>query len=149
MKLVHHNGEDLREIKCRGVQQPIEQDLRDDDQNPRLRIDAAVAGDEADVVGMKSPADGRFLQFLKFLFRQGNQGRGVVGGFAGVQGFEDGGFCNQRFTRSRRSAHQHAFFLLEPGQQRLFLNGVGLEGELVEVSRDEVIAGGGRCGHVG
>ena len=38
------------------VQQSIEHDFRDDDNDACIRIDAAIAGHKADVVGAKTPA---------------------------------------------------------------------------------------------
>ena len=43
-------AETLREVERLGMQQPIEQDFGDDDQDAGVGIDAAIAGDEADVV---------------------------------------------------------------------------------------------------
>ena len=52
-------AETLREVERLRVQQPIEQDLGDDDQDAGVGIDAAVAGDQADVVGAGSPSGRR------------------------------------------------------------------------------------------
>ena len=59
VELVHHDRRDLREIEGGGVQQPIEQDFRHDHQDPRVGIDPAIAGHQADVVGAKSPSTAR------------------------------------------------------------------------------------------
>ena len=40
------------------MQQPIEQNLGDDHEDAGVGVDAAIAGDEADVVFTKAPADG-------------------------------------------------------------------------------------------
>ena len=46
-------AETLLKSKRLGVQQAIEQDLGDDDQDAGVGIDAAIAGDQADVLGRK------------------------------------------------------------------------------------------------
>ena len=53
VELVHDDGRDLLEIERLRMQQAIEQNLGDDDEDAGVRIDAAIAGDEADVVGLK------------------------------------------------------------------------------------------------
>ena len=84
------------------VQQAIEQDLGDDDQDAGVGIDAAVAGHQADVVGLKAPLDGRGLHLAELLLGQGDQRRGVVGRRAGVQGLEQGRLGDQRLAGAGR-----------------------------------------------
>ena len=86
-----------------GVQQAIEQNLGDDDEDAGVGIDAAIAGDESDVVGLKAPAHGGRLHLLKFLFGQGDQRRGVVGDAAGVQRLEEGGLGDERLAGAGRA----------------------------------------------
>ncbi len=49
MKFVHDDGRNIAEIEVSRMQEAIEQDFRDYDEDACLRIDAAVAGDQADV----------------------------------------------------------------------------------------------------
>ena len=51
-------AETLLKIERLRMQQPIEQNLGDDDQDAGVGIDAAIAGDQADVVGREAPAHG-------------------------------------------------------------------------------------------
>ena len=85
------------------MQQPVEQNLRHDDEDRRVGIHAAVAGDQADVVRRKSPAHGGGLHLLELLLGQGDQRRGVVGPRAGVQGLEQGRLGDQRLARAGRA----------------------------------------------
>ena len=52
-------AETCREIEPVRVEQAVEQDLGDDDQDAGVRVDPAVAGDQADVVAREAPAHGR------------------------------------------------------------------------------------------
>ena len=85
------------------MQEPIEQDLGDDDQDAGVGVDAAVAGDQADVLRREAPADGRGLHLLELLLGQGDQRRGVVGDGAGVQRLEQGGLGDQRLAGAGRA----------------------------------------------
>ncbi len=112
MEFVHDDGRDLREVESLraerhflgqirlavGVQQAVEQNLGDDDEDAGVGVDAAVAGDEAHVVGPKAPTHGRRLHFLKFLFGQRDQGRRVISDRAGVQRLEEGGLGDERLA---------------------------------------------------
>ncbi len=98
VELVHDHGRDTGEIEALGVQQAIEQDLGDDDQHAGVGIDAAIAGDQADVVGAEAPADGAGLHLAEFLLGQGDQRRGVIGDGAGVQGLEQGRLGDERLA---------------------------------------------------
>lgn len=62
VELVHDDRGDLAEVEGGGVQQAIEQDFGDDDENARVGIDAAIAGDQADVLG-ESPSGPPILAF--------------------------------------------------------------------------------------
>src|SRR4029079_15593986 len=70
----------------------------------------------------------------------GDERRGVVGASAGVQGFEQGRFGNQRLAGSRRGADEDALIGREVGQQSFFLHRIRREGKLIEVERGELIA---------
>ena len=124
------------------VKQPIEQDFGHHHQHAGVRILAAIAGHQPHVLGLESPADGRRLHFAELLLRQGDERRGVVGRLAGVQGLEQGRLGDQRFAGAGGRADQHALVGREPGQQGLFLHGVWLVGELVEIAADQFIAAG-------
>ena len=85
------------------MQQAIQEDFGHDDQHAGRRVLAAIAGDQADVVGMESPAHGRRLHLAEFLLGQGDQRRGVVGHLAGVQGLEQGRLGDERLARAGRA----------------------------------------------
>ena len=77
VELVHDHGGDVGEIERLGMQQAIEQDLGDDDQDAGVGIDAAIAGDQADVVGAESPS-GRRLACISWNFCSVRAMSGVV-----------------------------------------------------------------------
>ena len=56
VELVHHHGADLAEVEGLAVQQAVEQDFGHDHQHAGLGVLAAIAGHQADVVGMETPA---------------------------------------------------------------------------------------------
>ena len=124
------------------VQQTVQEDFRHHDQHAGVGIFAAIAGHQAHVFGLESPADSRRLHFAELLLRQRDQRRGVVGRFAGVQGLEQGRLGNQRFAGAGGRADQHALVGREPGQQRLFLHLVRLVGKLVEIAADQFVTRG-------
>ena len=95
VELVHDHGRDVAEIKTLLVKEPVEQDLGHDDEDAGVGIDAAVAGDEADVVGVEAPADGGVLHLVEFLFREGDERRGVINDGVGVQCLEQGGLGDE------------------------------------------------------
>ena len=142
VELVHDHGGDAREVEPVRVQQAIEQDLGDDDEDAGVRIDLAVAGDQADVVAGEAPPHGGRLHLLELLLGQGDQRGRVVGDAAGVQCFEEGGLGDQRLAGAGRGADQHALLRREPGQQGFFLHRVGRIRELVEVGGGQFVAGG-------
>ena len=144
VKLVHHHGADLAEVEGLAVQQAVQQDFGHDDQDAGVGVLAAIAGHQADVVGMETPAGRGRLHLAELLLRQGDQRRGVVGRGAGVQGLEQRGLGDQRLARPRGRADQHALRGRKPGQQGLFLDRVGLIGKLIEVPRGQFVA---REGH--
>ena len=88
--------------KAFAVEEAVQEDFGDDDQHPGGRIFAAVAGHQADVGRIESPAGGRGLHLAEFLFRQGDQRRGVIGGLARVQGLEQRRLGDERLARARR-----------------------------------------------
>ncbi len=126
------------------VQQTVQEDFGHHDQHAGVGIFAAIAGHQAHVLGLESPADGRGLHFAELLFRQSDERRGIVGRFAGVQGLEQGRLGDERFAGAGGRADQHALFGREPRQQRLFLHRVRLVGELVEIAADQIVARGER-----
>ena len=130
-----------------GVQQAVEEDLGDDDEDAGVGVDAAVAGDQADVVGAEAPANGGGLHLLEFLFGQGDEGSGVVGDGACVQRLEEGGLGDEGLAGAGGGADEDALLGAEPGEQGVLLHGVGRVGQLVEVARGEVVAGRGSGVH--
>ena len=104
----------LAKSKALGMQQPIEKDFRDDDENAGVGVDAAIAGDQADVFRAEPPADRAGLHLVKLLLGQGDERRGVVGDRAGVQGFEECRLSDQRLARSCGSADHDALLCGEP-----------------------------------
>ena len=154
MELIHHDHADVGKVERFAVQQPVEQDFGHHDQDPSLRVLPAVAGDQPHVAGREPPLDGVGLHFAKFLFRQRDQGRGVVSDLARVQSFEQRGLGNQRLARAGRRTDQHPLLAREPGQEGLLLHRVRIVGDLVEVPVGEFIARGGlgpgrSCGLLG
>ena len=67
VKLVHHHGADLVEVELVAVQQPVGEDLGHHDQDSRVGILAAIAGDQADVGCLESPLDGQLPHLAKLL----------------------------------------------------------------------------------
>src|SRR5262249_8688178 len=67
VEFVHDDGEDVVEIERFDVQQTIQQNLRHDDEDFGVGILAAIAGDEADVGLLETPADGGRLQLAELL----------------------------------------------------------------------------------
>jgi hypothetical protein len=81
VKLVHDHGRDVGEVErflaerhivgqirfAVRVQQSIEQNLGDNDEDAGIGINAAIAGDESDIVGFEPPAHGGCLHLLEFL----------------------------------------------------------------------------------
>ena len=98
VELVHDDGRDVVEIEALRMQQAIEQDFGHDDEDAGVGIDAAIAGDEADVVGLEAPAHGRFLHLVELLLGQGDERRGVINDAAGVQCLEESGLGDERFA---------------------------------------------------
>ena len=141
VELVHDDGRDAGEVERLRVQQAIEQDLGDDDEDAGVGIDAAIAGDEADVVGREAPADGGRLHLAELLLGQRDERRGVVGDGAGVQRLEQGGLGDERLAGAGRGADEDALLGGEPGEQGLFLHRVGRVGQLVEVAVGQFVAG--------
>ena len=133
VELVHDDGRDAGEVEPVRVQQPVEQDLGDDDQDAGVRVDLAVAGDQADVVAREAPALGGRLHLLELLLGQGDERRRVVGGAAGVQGLEQGRLGDQRLAGAGRGADQHPLLGREPGEQGFLLHRIRRVRELVEV----------------
>ena len=127
------------------MQQAVEQDLGDDDEDAGVGVDAAIAGDEADVVGAEAPAHGRLLHLVELLLGQRDERRGVIGDAAGVQGLEEGGLGDERLAGAGRGADEDALLGGEPGEQGVFLDGVGRVGQLVEVAFGQVVARGGHA----
>ena len=85
------------------MKEAVEEDFGDDDEHAGGRVFAAVPGDQADVGRIESPAGGRGLHLAEFLFRQGDQRRGVIGGLARVQGLEQGRLGDERLARAGRA----------------------------------------------
>ena len=98
VKFVHDDGRDVVEIEALRMQQAIEQNLGDDDEDAGVGIDAAIAGDEADVVGLEAPTHGRVLHLLELLLGQRDERRGVIGDVAGVQCLEQRGLGDERLA---------------------------------------------------
>ena len=103
VELVHDDGRDVAEVEGLRVEQAVEQDLGDDDEDAGLGVDAAVAGDEADVVGLEAPAHGRLLHLVELLLGQRDERRGVIDDAAGVQGLEEGGLGDERLAGAGRA----------------------------------------------
>src|SRR5207253_278575 len=97
MELVHDNGRNIAEIEFPLVEQAIEQDFSDDNQDARLRIDAAVARNEANIVPLEAPADSGGLHLVKFLLGQRDQRRGVIRDLTSEKRLEQGSLSNQCF----------------------------------------------------
>ena len=131
------------------MQQAVEEDLGDDDEDAGVGVDAAVAGDEPDVVGGEAPADGAGLHLLELLLGQGDERGGVVGDGAGVQRLEEPGLCDERLAGAGGGADEDALLGGEPGEQGVFLHRVGRVGELLEVFFEELVAREGVGGHRG
>ena len=140
VELVHHHGADVAEVERLAVQQAVQEDFGHDDQHAGVGVLAAIAGHQADVVRMESPAHGRRLHLAELLLGQGDQRRGVVGHLAGVQGLEQRRLGDERLARPRGRADQHPLLGREPGQQGLFLDRVGREGKLIEIPRGKLVA---------
>ena len=131
------------------VQQAVQEDFGHHDQHAGRGVLAAIAGDQAHVVRMEPPAHGRRLHLAELLLRQGDERRGVVGGLTGVQGLEQRRLGDERLAGPGRRADQHPLLGREPRQQGLFLERVGREGKLIEISRRQLVARRwGGCGHV-
>ena len=131
------------------MEQAVEEDLGHDDEHPGVRVLAPVAGDQADVIRVKAPANRRRLHLAELLLGERDQRRRVVGRLAGVQGLEQRRLGDERLARARRRADQDALVGGKPGQQRLFLDRVGLVGELLEIALGDVVARERRVGHGG
>ena len=99
VEFVHHHGATFEKSKA-SVQQSVEEDFGDHDQDRGVGVLAAVAGHEANVVGMESPSGGQRLHLAELLLRQGDQRRGVVGRGASVQGLEQRGLGDERLARA-------------------------------------------------
>ena len=146
VELVHHHGRGALEIEL-AVQEAIEQDFGHDYEHGGRGVLAAIAGHQADVGGLEAPFDGALLHLAELLFGQGDQRRSVVRLLTGVQGFVEGRFGDQRLAHARRRTDQHALIGREPGEEGVFLDFIGREGELVEIAACQFVAG--RGGHEG
>ena len=140
VELVHNDGRDVTEVEALLVQQAIQQDFGHDDEDASVRIDAAVAGDEADVVGLEAPAHGRFLHLVELLFGQGDQRRGVINDAAGMQRLEKRALGDERFAGAGGSADEDSLFGGEPGEKSVFLDGIRRVRKLREVAFGQVVA---------
>ena len=85
------------------MQQPIQQNFRDDDEDAGVGVDAAVPGDEADVLRVKAPFDGQFLRLAVLLLRQRDERCRVISHFPRVQRLEDGRLGDERLAGSGRA----------------------------------------------
>ena len=141
VELVHHHGRGVLEIEL-AVQQAIEEDFGHDHEHGGGGVFAAIARHQADVAGLESPGDGAILHLVEFLFRQGDQRRGVIGLLAGVQRLEQGRLGDERLAGAGGRTDQHALVRGEPGQEGVFLDLVRLEGKLVEIAAGQFVAGG-------
>ena len=137
VELVHHHRGDLREVEAFGMQQPVQENLGDDDEDARVRVDLAVAGDEADVIGLEAPAHGGGLHLGELLLGQCDQRRRVVGDGVRVQRLEQRRLGDQRLAGAGRCTDQHALFGREPREQCFFLHRVRRVGELLEILHRE------------
>ena len=140
MELVHHHGRDLGEVERFGVQQPIEEDLGHDDEHLGVGVFASIAGDQSDVGRIEPPADGLRLHFAKLLFGERDQRRRIVGRSAGVQSLEHRRLGDQRFSHAGGRTHEHALVGLEPRQQGIFLEGIRIEAELIDIAFRQIVA---------
>ncbi len=147
VKFVHHDGADLLEVEVFRVEQAIEEDFCDDDEDSRVGVLAAVARDQPHVGRLESPTDGRGLHFAELLLGQRDQRGGVVGRLAGMQGFEEGGLGDDRLARAGRRANKDSLFGGKPGIEGVFLDRIGLERKLLQVTLEELFARGCRVGH--
>ncbi len=142
VELVHDDGRDVVEVEGVGMEQAVEQDLGDDDEHARVRIDAAIAGDQAHVLGPEAPADGVFLHLAEFLFGQRDERRRVIGRGGGVQRLVQRRLSDERLAGASRGADQHAAFGGEPRQERVLLHGVGRVRQLGEIFFGKLVARG-------
>ncbi len=134
-----------------GVQQAIEQDFGDDDEDAGVGIDAAIAGDEADVVGLEAPAHGRLLHLVKLLFGQGDERRGVIDDAAGVQRLEESGLGDERLAGAGRAQTRTPCSAVNQASKSVFLDGIGRVRKLGEVAFGQVVARrhiGGHSGYI-
>jgi len=148
VELVHDDTADVGEVEHLAaggaalVQQAVKEDFGHDDEDAGVGVDAAVAGDEADVVRGEAPADGTGLHLLELLLGERDEGRGVVGDGVGVQRLEEGGLGEECLAGAGRGADEGALLGAEPGQEGFFLDRVRGVGQLVEVQRDQFVAAG-------
>ena len=134
VELVHHHRADLGEIKRRRMQQTVEQDLRHDDQDPRVGIDPPIPGDQSDIVRAKPPPDRQLLHLVELLVGQRDQRRRVVGDRAVVQGLEQRRFRDERLARAGRCADQHPLLGGEPVSRASSWTGYGSNGNCSKYS---------------
>ena len=139
VEFVHHHCGDIREVERLGMQQAIEQDLRDDDQHAGFGIDSAITGYQTHIVRAESPAGGRRLHLAKLLVGQCDQRGRIVRDLTRVQRLKQSRFRDQRLAHAGRGADQDPLFGGEPGQQRLFLYRIRLVRQLVEVHRRQLV----------
>ena len=120
-----------------GAEQPVKENLGDDDQDLRVGVLAAVSGDQADVRLREAPELDLLAQLAELLFGQRDQRGGVVGALARFERLVEPRLGDDGLAHAGRGADQDPLIGIEPGEDRFFLERIRFERERIEVLQRE------------
>ena len=127
-----------------GRDKAVKENLRDDDEDRRVRVFATVPRDKPDVRALEAPLFHLLLELRVFLFRQRDERRRIIRFLIRPKRLVNRRFRDQRLPHPRGGADERSMLSVllrsEPRVYRFFLKRIRIELEFVKIVPLEVFA---------